>query len=465
MRQEMATTHRRKGGVTVKSVEPESLASECGLAPGDVIYSINGVTIPDSLSFQFNIAFPNLDMTVNKADGEQWQLDIENDLSEPFGVDLEDDAIMLCRNKCIFCFVDQNPKGYRRSLLIKDEDIRLSFMYGNYTTLSSTDEAEEERIIRERISPLYVSVHATDPETRVFMLKSKKQGHIMPRLKRFAAGGIDIHAQIVLCPGVNDGEILDQTIAELSTLRPYLKSIAVVPLGITKHRLGLVHLTPITDEYCREIVKLMAPVRERFIEETGYPIVFLGDEFYLRAGEPIPDAESYRDFPQFENGIGMIRRFVDSFDEELPQARLEKGLSGTMVTGTLFGPTLNKLIEQTNSQHQTSLKVRAVVNDSFGAELITVAGLVHGRDTIDQLEGQDLGDFLLIPQVMLRDGDDQIMVDNFAPHHLAQKLGVPVVLSGNTADELLSTLSHWQSHVVATPDSVKGSVRGIKVEA
>lgn len=453
MSTKLATTHRRQGGVTVKSITKGSLAEECGLEAGDLIYSINGHVIPDSLSFRFNVAFPNLDMVVRKADGDEWQLDIENDLSESFGVDLDDDAIMLCRNKCIFCFVDQNPKGYRKSLLIKDEDIRLSFMYGNYTTLSSTDQAEEDRIIRERISPLYVSVHATDPETRVFMLKSKKQGHIMPRLRRFAEGGIDIHAQIVLCPGINDGAILDQTIEELSSLYPRLRSIAVVPLGITKHRLGLVHLTPISDAYCGQFLDLIEPVRQRFIGQVGYPMVFVGDEFYIRAGREIPAADSYRDFPQLENGIGMVRRFIDAFGEKMGRAKLPSELRGTLVTGTLFGPVLKQLVNEANARYDTSLKVRIIANNAFGADLINVAGLVHGRDIIEQLDGEELGDFLLIPQVMLKDGDDQLMVDDFEPRHLAQRLGLPVVVSGNEATELLTVLKSWQAHVAAKPET------------
>ncbi|MCB1041914.1 MAG: DUF512 domain-containing protein [Acidobacteria bacterium] len=455
MKKAVATTHRRKGGVVIRQVTESSLAASCGLEAGDTIYAINEQVIPDSLSYQFNIAFPQLNMVIQKSNGETWELELENDFSEPFGVDLEEDPIMLCRNKCIFCFVDQNPKGYRKSLLIKDEDIRLSFMYGNYTTLSSTDEAEEDRIIRERISPLYVSVHATDPETRIFMLKSKKQGYIMPRLRKFAAGGIDIHAQIVLCPGINDGSILKQTLSELSELYPRLKSIAIVPLGITKHRLGLVHLTPITDAYCASFLDEIEAVRVTFQKKLGDPLVYLGDEFYLRAGREIPPAKAYRDFPQFENGIGMIRRFTDTFEKRLPKTRLKPQTHGTVTTGTLFGPVLTQLVAKMNEDHGTRVRVRAIVNDSFGSDLITVAGLVHGRDMMDQLADEELGDFIAIPQVMLRDGDDQIMVDDYAPHHLAQKFHRPVVVTPNEADGFLRVLSNWQAHVVATPPSAK----------
>ncbi len=450
MGRKTATTHRRRGGVIVKMVEPESLAADCGLEPGDKIWSINGHVIPDSLSFTFNIAHPELSMDVEKGDGEHWSLEIENDPDASFGVTLEEDPIMLCRNKCIFCFVDQNPKGYRRSLLIKDEDIRLSFMYGNYSTLSSTDAAEEARIIREKISPLYVSVHATDPPTRVFMLKSKKAGNILERLQKFAERGIAFHAQVVLCPGVNDGAVLDKTFNDLATLHPMCKSIAVVPLGITKHRQGLTQLTPVSDEYCRQAIAFCEPYRRRFERELDYPLVFLGDEFYIRAGEPLPAMTEYRDFPQMENGVGMARRFIDEFETALAEAALPAGLCGTLATGTLFGPVLTELVEKMNRTRGTEIRVAPIRNDSFGADLINVAGLVHGIDMANQLDGQTLGDFLVVPHVMLKDADaDPITIDDWRPNRLARSLGAPVVASGDTAGDLLETLADWRSRVIS----------------
>ncbi|CAM2009414.1 DUF512 domain-containing protein [Acanthopleuribacter pedis] len=444
------TTHRRKGGVVVQSVTTDSIAALCGIEPGDKILSINGHMIPDSLSFSFNITMPELYIVVEKQNGEHWDLEIENDGDAAFGVGLEEDEIMLCKNKCVFCFVDQNPKGYRRSLLIKDEDIRLSFMYGNYSTLSSTDAAEEARIIREKIDPLYVSVHATDPEVRVFMLKNKKQGEILARLKRFAAGGIHFHAQVVLCPGVNDGPILAKTLEELAALHPYCLSIAVVPLGITEHRAKLTVLKPVSDAYCRETVAFCEDYRHRFEAEYGDPMVFLGDEFYLRAGLPIPPKPDYRDFPQMENGIGMVRRFVDGFEEGLLDLKLERGLKGTLVTGTLFGPVLSRCIDRLNQVFGTELRVVPIRNDAFGPTLITVAGLVHGRDTVTQLRGGDIGDFVVMPHVMLKDADtDPIMIDNYYPKHLASLLKVPVVGTPNTADGLLDVLRDWREHVLA----------------
>lgn len=451
MAKKIATVHRRKGGVTVKSVEPDSMAFECGIEPGDVVYSINGNVIPDSLSYSYNIAFPTLDLEIQKQDGEVWAIEVENDPDASFGVALEEDPIMLCRNKCIFCFVDQNPKGYRKSLLIKDEDIRLSFMYGNYSTLSSTDAAEEQRIIREMISPLYVSVHATDPETRIFMLKSKKAGNIVERLKRFTDGGIEFHAQIVLCPDVNDGEILEKTFTDLANLYPGCVSIAVVPLGITKHRQGLVKLKPVSDQYCIDTIEVCTRWREKFQKELGYPLIFLGDEFYIRAKQPIPEADHYQDFPQMENGIGMVRRFMDSFDELLPEVNIPEGASGTLVTGSLFGDVLKDCIEKLNREKGTRFQVAAIRNDAFGADLINVAGLVHGVDTIAQLKEFDtLGDFVLLPHVMLKDPeDDPMTIDDYRPVQLSKALKVPIVGSGNTAEELLEVLTNWTDHVMS----------------
>ena len=446
MSQKVATTHRRRGGVVVKAVEEASLASDCGIEPGDKILSINGHVIPDSLSYSFNIAMPDLVMVVEKPDGDHWELEIENDPDHSFGLSLEEDPIMLCRNKCVFCFVDQNPKGYRRSLLIKDEDIRLSFMYGNYSTLSSTDRAEEQRIVREKISPLYVSVHATDPETRVFLLKNKKTGNILERLRYFAEHGIQFHAQIVLCPGINDGPILEKTLTDLASLFPACLSIAVVPLGITKHRQKLVELQPVSDAYCAETIAFCDGFREKFKQQLGYPLIFLGDEFYIRAGREIPPAHAYRDFPQMENGIGMVRRFMDGFQGGLDGVHIAPKTHGTLVTGTLFAPVLEQCVNLLNQKFDSRIKVAAIQNDAFGADLINVAGLVHGSDTVSQLSGRDNGDFVVIPHVMLKDPqEDPILIDNMNPRDMAGNLNVPVILSGNTASELLDTLENWQN--------------------
>lgn len=457
------TVARRRGGVIVDKVFADSLADLCGIESGDKILSINGHVIPDSLSFQFNISMPELLLVIEKSDGEKWELEVENDEGEPFGVKLAEDPIMLCRNKCVFCFVDQNPKGYRESLLIKDEDIRLSFMYGNYSTLSSTDAAEEERIIREKITPLYVSVHATDPETRIFMLKNKHSGNILERLARFTQHGIEFHAQVVLCPGLNDGKILEKTFLDLAHLYPGCLSIAVVPLGITSHRRGLTELTPVTDAYCKETIEFCLPFQKKFKKELGYPLIFLGDEFYLRAGVSLPSKRAYRDFPQMENGIGMVRRFKDGFKRTLARVSPPKKLSGTLVAGTLFGSVLTDLITEANAKLGTSLRVAPIRNDAFGPSLINVSGLVHGRDIFNQLRNKEIGDFLILPHVMLKDAeDDPILIDNWTPEQLANRLSVPVVGSGNTAQDLLAVLENWQEHVLAWPKPSASDASGKK---
>ena len=451
MEKKIATTHRRRGGVIIKQIAEASTAAECGLEPGDKILAIDGNTIPDSLSFSFNITKPELVMEVEKSNGEKWQLEIEKDVDTSFGVTLEEDPIMLCRNKCIFCFVDQNPKGYRKSLLIKDEDIRLSFMYGNYSTLSSTDQAEEERIIREKINPLYISVHATDPVVRVFMLKNKKTGDIAQRLERLAAGGIQFHTQIVLCPGVNDGTVLERTLNDLADLHPACLSIAVVPLGITSSRLGLTRLTPVDDTFCRETIAFCHEKRDEFKQRLNDPMVYLGDEFYLRAGIPIPSTEHYRDFPQIENGVGMVRRFLDGFAAGLDQAGIPAGTKGTLVTGDIFGPILADCAKRINHKYNTQLRVAPIRNDAFGPDLITVAGLVTGGDTMAQISDTDLGDFVILPHVMLKDPLDPLLLDDLRPEDLARSLKVPIVGSGNSAAELFQVLAGWQDHVLAYP--------------
>jgi len=447
----MKTVHRKKGGVVVRRVVPQSAADQCGIERGDKILNINGVVIPDSLSFEFNVAYPELEIQLEKGDGDQWQIEVSHDPGTSFGLELEEDPIVLCRNKCIFCFVDQNPRGYRPSLLIKDEDVRLSFLYGNYSTLSSTDTAEEERIIRERISPLYVSVHATDPETRIFMLKNKKMGDILQRLERFARGGIDFHTQIVLCPGINDGAILRRSIEDLVSLHPRMLSIAVVPLGITAHRQKLTELKVVTPDYCRQVLDAVAPYQQRFNDELGHTGIYMADEFYLRAGRQVPERDDYSDFPQLENGVGMVRRFIDAFRDGIDDLSLKPGLKATIVTGALFGPILSDLVEHINRRLGTELHVAPIANHAFGADLIGVAGLVHGSDMLDQLSGLDLGRFVMIPRVMLRESGDPILIDNYHPGDLALRLGCPVVLCHNEGADFLSCLQQWQQHVAPDP--------------
>lgn len=421
-------------GVLIHKVEPGSIADGLGLAVGCRIVEMNGFPVYDSLSFMFQAAQTPVHMQIRMPDGEMVSLHIDEEDAGDLGVELAEDPVRVCRNKCIFCFVDQNHPHHRPSLKLKDEDIRLSFLFGNYTTLSNVDRDEEARIVREKLSPLYVSVHATHPATRVYLLGNRHAGDILDRLERLAHRGISFHAQIVLCPGINDGEILDRTLVDLASLGPQLLSIAVVPVGLTRHRTCPVPLSPATDDMCRETIVQVETYQRRFMKEIGLPLVYLADEFYLRAGKRLPSQKHYAGFPQYDNGVGMVRDFVDRFKRSRVAPPRSKARA-TLVTGMLFAPVLQELVAGLCKSWGIGLEVRAVRNQALGAETITVAGLLHGKDIRDQLTARDCGDFAVIPDVMVRSRDEPIFLDDWHVQDLADALKCPIWLADRDASQ------------------------------
>lgn len=436
MADERVTTQRpREQRAMVEAVEAGSLAEIAGIRVGDVLVAINGTPALDIVDFHYHTAGDEVTFEMERA-GERILFRIEKGYDENLGLEFADDLfdrIHICKNKCVFCFLYQQPKGLRGSLYIKDDDYRLSFLHGNYLTLTNMGEAEFARVIDQKLSPLFVSVHATDPEVRGRMLGRKGPEPILPRLEMLADARIQIHGQVVLCPGYNDGEVLSRTIRELATLHPVRRgeyggvlSVAVVPVGLTQFRDRLAALTTCSPEFCRELILQADGWRKEYRKELGTNFVFLSDEFYLNAGVDIPSARQYEGFPQLEDGVGLVRQFLDD------HARIARRLPGsvaharsaTLVTGELAAPLVGDLADTLNRVEGVSANVAAVHNSFFEGN-ISVAGLLTGRDIVDHLRGmgRELGERVIIPSIMLRDPDRDIFLDDMTLPQFSEAIG------------------------------------------
>jgi putative radical SAM enzyme (TIGR03279 family) len=423
-----AVTNLRRRGVEITEVTALSLAAELELEPGDRIIRINGRPVRDDLDFRFQTGGETeLIFDVRKKNGEHWELDIERDEGEDLGLGFEQIVPRQCANECLFCFCKGNPDDARPSLFIRDEDIRLSFLYGNYTTLTSITEDEMARIVEQRLTPQYVSVHATDLDVRAYLLGvDKKRADISGKLQRLLDADIEIHAQVVLCPTINDGAVLEQTVRDLAAHFPKVSSVAIVPLGLTRYNTDE-RLTAVTPDWCRTVVQQVSGLQRELHERLGVTFAFLGDEIYLRAGHKIPGREHYGEYPQIEDGVGMVRTFRNEFanlrrrlkraDRKVPAWR------GTIVTGELFGPVMAEEIERLNREYGTRLLVLPVENKYFGGD-VQVAGLLTGGDIVAARESIT-GDFLIIPRTTLK-SDEDIMLDGMLLKDLAADLSIPI---------------------------------------
>ncbi|QSZ27944.1 DUF512 domain-containing protein [Aceticella autotrophica] len=415
----------------VKGIVRNSIADSLGIEPGDALISINGEKIIDIIDYKFLESGDFINVLIQKHDGEEYLFEIEKDYDEDLGLIFESGIIdkpKHCSNKCIFCFIDQLPDKMRESLYFKDDDYRFSFLQGNFITLTNMKDQEIERIIKYRLSPIYVSVHATDDEVRKKILNNSKAGGILEKLKRLTLYGIKVHCQIVLCPGINDGMILDKSIKDLSDLYPGVKSVAVVPVGLTDYREGLYKLEPYNHD---EAVKLIAQVTEwqnKLKEEKGTSFVFIADEFYVLANKEIPEYDHYEGFPHLENGVGLMALFKNQFDTYFKNIKTFKvnfnkyvvitGISAyEFIKG--FADKLNKI--------GFNIEVKSIKNDFFGHG-ITVSGLVTGEDIINQLKGKIDGKILIIPECMLKAGTD-IFLDDMTVAGLEKQLNARVIIS------------------------------------
>lgn len=429
--------------VTIFSVDHDSPAEHAGILPGETLCSINGNEICDILDYRFYETEKEVLLLLRDAQGAAREIKLRKGQYESIGLQFETylmDRQRSCRNKCVFCFIDQLPSGMRESLYFKDDDSRLSFLFGNYITLTNLSQREADRIIKMKISPINVSVHTTNPELRCRMMGNRFAGDCLRYLYQFAQAGIKLNCQLVLCHGWNDGEELERTLGDLLPLYPAVQSIALVPLGVTKFREGLTPLTPYTAETALEVVRTAERWGEQMQKQHGERICYAADEFYLKAGLPIPDAAFYGAFDQLENGVGLIANFREEFLFALEDVSSDAEThSGTLVTGVSFAPFLEELLDGLRRKcHNLTCKVAAIRNDFFG-ESINVAGLVTGGDILKQLQGKELGGRLLVPDTMLRHEGD-LFLGNVSLKDLERELGVPVSVVPDDGGELLKLI-------------------------
>lgn len=430
--------------VTIKFVHPGSPASKTGIKENEILLSINGNEIVDVLDYRFHQTARNLELVIRDYSGTERKVFISKPEYAEIGLEFETylmDKQHSCKNKCIFCFIDQLPEGMRESLYFKDDDSRLSFLFGNYITLTNLTEHEINRIIKMHISPINVSVHTTNPELRCKMMNNRFAGDTLSILKRFAESGIKINCQIVSCPGINDGEELKRTIFDLEKLYPAVECIAIVPVGLTKHREGLYPLKPYTKETARETLNIINDLGESFLEKYGTRIVYPADEFFIKAEEKIPDAEYYEDFEQLENGVGLIALMREEFREALESGKylLSKPRKITTASGVSAAPFMKELYTECEKHFEgLSVNVVPIKNEFFG-EMINVSGLVTGRDLINQLKDLDLGEELLIPEVMLRyEGD--MFLDDVTLDDARRELNIKITPVRNNGEDLLKAV-------------------------
>lgn len=395
---------------------------------GDRVVSINGNVIHDVLDYKFFAYDRKLDIVLKREDGSEYEVTVHKNEGGEIGLDFESylmDKPRSCANNCVFCFIDQLPPGMRKTMYFKDDDARLSFLLGNYITLTNLSKREIERIIALHISPVNVSVHTTNPELRVKMLRNPRAGESIELMRRFAKAGIVMNCQIVCCPGLNDGEELMRTMRDLAEMYPGVHSVSIVPLGVTKYREGLYPLTPYTKELANETIDMVTAFGDECLKRYGTRIFFCGDELYLKAERELPDEEFYEEYTQLENGVGMLRLLETEFRSALRLGDAPDGVPFSIATGAAAAPLFEKLIEL-GKEAFPALDGRAytVLNDFFGRS-ITVTGLITGRDLIDQLRGKDLGERLLISQNMLR-RDEMDFLDDVTLEEVSAALGVPI---------------------------------------
>ena len=423
------------------AVEPGSIAEEVGIRVGDQLLEINGERVRDSIDYRFHEPDAELSLKVAR-DGEVIIYDIEKEEGETVGVELEEMKILCCGNDCIFCFVDQNPKGLRNQLYFRDGDYRLSFMYGNYTTMTNAGPAILERIIRQRLSPQYISVHVTDYTIRKTLMGLQKDDQILEKIKLLHDNDIEMHTQIVLCPGINDGAALERTVHDLYAFNARIVSLAVVPVGLTDHRFGLTRLRKVDAEYAEELLKAIEGWQRRFRAEIGRGFVYPSDEFFIVAGRKIPLAKYYDGFPQVENGVGIVRSFIVAFKQQARNfpARFTPRKLLTLATGELAaGFMRDVIVPRLKMIKGLDVKLHIVPNSLFGRN-VTVAGLLSGKCLYSALKGEDCGDLLLLPPDILN--ADGLLLDDETIPQLERRLGVRAMMFDGRWADVFATLTN-----------------------
>ncbi len=436
--------------VRIQSVTPHSPADRAGILSGETLALINAEPVLDEIDYQALSAVSRLSLVIIGRQGESRNVYVFKSPWEPLGLCLDETTAMKprhCRNHCLFCFIDQLPKGMRDTLYVKDDDWRLSLMMGNYVTLTNVDDHEFDRILKRKASPLFISIHATDPDVRIRLLRNPNAGNLMDRLEKLRESGIQFHGQIVLCPGINDGDILRRTIEDTVSFFPSACSLAIVPIGMTCHRKGLEPMKPVSPEEAAEVIRIAESYQRDFIREIGTRFVYVSDEFYCLSGCSLPGNEEYEDYPQIENGVGMLRLLEKECEEaadEIPELSLPNGNPTRVIipTGVSAQPFIRRLAEK-YAQPSVIPEVIAVHNHFFG-ESITVTGLIVGRDLIDALQGHDF-DRVLISETMLRENTDRFL-DDMTLEEVRRAVGKPITVVSAGGDAFVRALRESEVH-------------------
>ena len=429
----------------ISKVYKDSIADELGIEVGDLLISINGEPIHDIIEYRFLLSDEYLEVEIQKQNREVYIYEIEEDYDDDLGIEFTNpiiDKAKSCRNKCVFCFIDQLPKGMRETLYFKDDDSRLSFLQGNFVTLTNMSEEDINNIIKYRISPINISVHTTNPELRKTMIKNKFAGNLYSIMERLAEAQIQMNCQIVLCPGYNDKEELERTVSDLTKLYPYVNSAAAVPVGITKHREHLPNLEIFNEKTAGETIDQVDKLQKKYLKELGTRFIFLSDEFYIMANRKLLDYDEYEGFIQFENGVGMISKFereIKDYLENLSEDHKSKIKKVSIATGHSayeFMCEMAKCIMEKCPNVQ--IDVYKIINNFFG-DTITVSGLVTATDIIDQLKDKNLGETLYIPRSMLK-ADEEIFLDNITLENLSDIMGLEVVPCLNEGKDFIDKI-------------------------
>ena len=427
----------------VKEVEEGSIAWELGVEPGDVLLQINKHIIEDVFDYHYYVNDEELLVLIRKPDGEEWELEIEKDYEEDLGITFESglmDEYRSCRNKCMFCFIDQMPPGMRETLYFKDDDSRLSFLQGNYITLTNMSDHDVERIVQYHLEPINVSIHTTNPELRCKMLHNRFAGEALKKIQTLYEGGITMNGQIVLCKGINDGEELERSIRDMVKWMPNLQSVSVVPVGMTKYREGLYPLEPFQKEDARKVLGIIHKWQDKLYQEYGTHFIHAGDEWYLLAEMDVPEEERYDGYLQLENGVGMMRLLLNEFEEGFQKLEGDaKERHASLATGKLAYPFIKQMAERLTEKYPNlDMQVYCIRNVFFG-ESITVAGLITGQDLKAQLTGQKLGDRLLLPIAMLRNEED-VFLDDMTISQLSEALQVRIDVVKSSGQDLIDAI-------------------------
>ena len=427
----------------ISSVAPGSIAQEMGIEPGDRLLEVNGKSPEDVFDYRYLMNEEEILVLIRKANGEEWELEIEKEYEDDLGIEFENglmDDYRSCRNKCIFCFIDQLPKGMRSTLYFKDDDSRLSFLQGNYLTLTNMSEHDIDRIIQYKLSPINISFQTMNPELRCKMLHNRFAGEIFDKVKRLKDAGIIMNGQIVLCRGVNDGAELERSIRELTAYMPQLESVSVVPVGLTRYRDGLYPLEPFTKEDACEVLDLIHGWQEKLYKEWGNHFILAGDEWYILAERPIPEEKTYDGYLQLENGVGMVRLLEEEVAQTLAgMTGDDRKIHRTIATGELAAPFLRKHVDAVQKKYpNVDIQVLAIKNEFFGGK-ITVAGLITGTDLISQLKGKDLGDRLLLTNHMLKSGEP-VFLDDVTVDDVQNALQIKVSIVESSGADFVSSL-------------------------